>query len=64
MIFNRVNVVLFGMNLRGPLPQDVPVSYFPSVVEWGISIGLIAAAIYLFILGTRYLPILPKEEEA
>jgi formate dehydrogenase iron-sulfur subunit len=49
------------MTLRGPLPQTTPSPYFPSAVEWGISIGLIAATIFLFGLGTRYLPILPKE---
>lgn len=63
VVFNRVNVVLFGMNLRGPLPQTAPATYVPSLVEWGISLGLIAAAIYLFVLGTRHLPILPKEEK-
>ncbi|HEX6085174.1 MAG TPA: 4Fe-4S dicluster domain-containing protein [Thermoanaerobaculia bacterium] len=62
VVFNRINVVLGGMTLRGVLPQDVPESYFPSAVEWGISIGLIAATIYLFGAGTKYLPILPKEE--
>jgi formate dehydrogenase iron-sulfur subunit len=62
VVFNRMNVVLFGMNLRGPMPQIRPESYFPSVIEWGISIGLIAATIYLFNLGTKHLPILPKEE--
>lgn len=61
VIFNRMNVVIFGMTLRGPLPQTTPSPYFPSVAEWGISIGLIAATIFLFGLGTRYLPILPKE---
>ena len=62
VVFNRINVVLFAMNLRGPLPQSAPTTYMPSIFEWGISAGLIAAAIYLFILGTRCLPILPKEE--
>lgn len=62
--FNRVNVVLFAMNLRGPMPQVAPASYSPSVFEWGISVGLIAATIFLFGLGARLMPILPKQETA
>jgi formate dehydrogenase iron-sulfur subunit len=58
--FNRLNVVLLAMNLRGPMPQVAPATYSPSVVEWGISVGLIAATIFLFGLGVRILPILPK----
>ncbi len=61
VVFNRVNVVLWAMNLRGPMPQNAPASYFPSVFEWGISIGLIAAAIFLFGLGARLFPVLPEE---
>jgi formate dehydrogenase iron-sulfur subunit len=60
--FNRVNVVLFAMHLRGPMPQVAPASYSPSVFEWGISIGLIAATIFLFGLGARLMPLLPKHE--
>ena len=60
--FNRVNVVLFAMHLKGPMPQVAPESYSPSVFEWGISIGLIAATIFLFGLGARLMPVLPKHE--
>jgi formate dehydrogenase iron-sulfur subunit len=62
--FNRVNVVLFAMHLKGPMPQVAPASYSPSIFEWGISIGLIAATIFLFGLGARLMPILPKQEAA
>ncbi len=62
VVFNRVNVVVGAMQLKGPLPQIAPASYFPSAVEWGISLGLIAATIFLFGLGVRFLPVLPKEE--
>jgi formate dehydrogenase iron-sulfur subunit len=61
VVFNRVNVVLWAMDLRGPMPQNAPAPYSPSIVEWGISIGLIAAAIFLFGLGARLLPVLPEE---
>jgi formate dehydrogenase iron-sulfur subunit len=64
VVFNRINVVLLAMDLRGPMPQNAPETYAPSVFEWGISIGLIAATVFLFGLGARLLPILPKDEGA
>jgi formate dehydrogenase iron-sulfur subunit len=60
IVLNRANVVLFAMNLKGPMPGVAPDSYSPSVYEWGISIGLIAATIFLFGAGARLLPLLPK----
>ena len=62
VVFNRINVVLLAMDLKGPMPQIRPASYFPSIFEWGISVGLIAATIFLFGLGARLLPLIPKEE--
>ena len=59
--FNRMNVVLFAMDFRGRMPWVAPEVYSPSVVEWGISIGLIAATIFLFGLGARLMPVLPKD---
>jgi len=61
IVFNRVNVVLWAMDLKGPMPQVAPSSYSPSIFEWGISVGLIATTIFLFGLGARMLPILPSE---
>jgi formate dehydrogenase iron-sulfur subunit len=60
VVFNRVNVVLLAMDLKGPMPQTSPASYFPSIFEWGISLGLIAATVFLFGLAARHLPVLPK----
>jgi formate dehydrogenase iron-sulfur subunit len=62
VVFNRVNVVLLAMTLKGPMPQIAPATYFPTVYEWGVSLGLIAATIFLFGLGARLMPILSKEE--
>jgi formate dehydrogenase iron-sulfur subunit len=62
IIFNRVNVVLLAMTLKGPMPQIAPAKYFPTVFEWGVSLGLIAATIFLFGLGARLMPVLSKEE--
>jgi formate dehydrogenase iron-sulfur subunit len=58
--FNRMNVVLFAMTFRGRMPWDLAESYIPSIVEWGVSIGLIAATIFLFGLAARLMPILTK----
>jgi formate dehydrogenase iron-sulfur subunit len=62
VILNRVSVVVLAMDLRGAMPQTAPETYAPSVFEWGISVGLIAATIFLFGLGARLFPVLPKEE--
>jgi formate dehydrogenase iron-sulfur subunit len=59
---NRINVVLLAMNVKGPMPQIGPEPYFPSFVEWGISIGLIAATIFLFGLAARLVPLLPAQK--
>jgi len=60
--YNRMNVVLFAMTFRGRMPWRAPESYTPSIVEWGISIGLIAATIFLFGLGARLMPVLTRVE--
>jgi formate dehydrogenase iron-sulfur subunit len=60
--YNRMNVVLFAMTFRGRMPWRTPESYAPSIVEWGISIGLIAATIFLFGLAARLMPILTRTE--
>ena len=62
VVFNRVNVVLLGMSLKGPMPQIAPETYSPTIFEWGISVGLIAATIFLFGLGARLMPLLPREQ--
>jgi formate dehydrogenase iron-sulfur subunit len=62
--YNRMNVVLFAMTFRGRMPWDAAESYLPSLVEWGVSIGLIAATIFLFGLAARWLPVLSKPQSA
>jgi formate dehydrogenase iron-sulfur subunit len=64
VVFNRINVVLLAMDLRGPMPQIAPETYSPTIFEWGISVGLIAATVFLFGLGVRLMPVLPKQETA
>ena len=60
--YNRMNVVLFAMTFRGRMPWGAPESYAPSIVEWGVSIGLIAATIFLFGLAARLMPVLSRPE--
>jgi len=60
--YNRMNVVLFAMTFRGRMPWRAAEGYAPSLVEWGISVGLIAATIFLFGLAARYLPVLSRAE--
>jgi formate dehydrogenase iron-sulfur subunit len=60
--FNRMNVVLFAMTFKGRMPWMAPETYAPSLVEWGISIGLIAATIFLFGLAARHMSVLPRTE--
>lgn len=64
VILNRTNVVIYALHLRGPIPQATPQSYSPSLYEWGLSVGLIAATLFLYGWAVRTLPILPKEERA
>ena len=62
VIFNRANAVFFAMNLKGPMPQIAPSGYVPSACEWGVSIGMVAAAVLLFRWGAQTMPVLPEQE--
>ena len=62
VVYNRMNVVLFAMTFQGRMPWRAPEPYTPSIFEWGISVGLIAATIFLFGLGARIFPVLSKPE--
>jgi len=60
-VLNRVSVVLLSMEMRGAMPGFAPKSYTPSIVEWGLSIGLIAATVFLFGIGARMFPVLERD---
>ena len=62
VVLNRTNVVVYALDLKGPIPQWSPESYSPSVYEWGLSLGLIAATVFLYGLAVRRMPILTREE--
>ena len=61
VVLNRMDVVLFAMDFNGPMPWTAPRTYFPSIVEWGVSIGLIASTIFLYGLAARLMPLRPTE---
>ena len=63
VILNRVNVVILAMQPKGPMPWTAPSGYTPSLVEWGLSLGLLAATVFLFGAGVRWLPVLPKYDD-
>lgn len=63
IVLHRVDVVYLAMQPIGPMPWTAPSTYSPAWAEWGLSIGLIAATIFLFGVGARRWPILPKPDD-
>lgn len=61
--FNRLNVVLLGMQPTGPMPGNRPETYFPSWIEIILSISLVAAMFAAFSLAVRLLPILSLDRD-
>jgi len=51
LVFNRLNVGIFGYS------SDAGTIYFPSLAEWALGIGVIAAAGLVFMVLTENLPI-------
>jgi len=51
LVLNRVDVGIFGYF------QDAAEPYFPSLAEWGLSIGVVAAAILAFLFISEKVPI-------
>jgi len=64
VVFDRMNVVILGMDLKGPMPQIAPAHYTPSIFEWSMAMGASAATIFIFGYAARRLPILTKEQTA
>lgn len=65
VVLNRWNITLSGLVAPpqwspGVLGNVVAVSYFPSMIEIGVALGIIAYALLGFTLGVRYLEIYPK----
>ena len=65
VVINRWNTTLSGLIAPpdwspGVLGNIVAVSYFPSMVEIGVAIGIVSYAWLGFTLGVRYLEIYPR----
>jgi len=58
VIFNRMNVVFTGM------AQAMGGSYFPSIWEWVLTIGMWSGLVLVYCFVVENFPILPKEEHA
>ncbi|MFX4261747.1 NrfD/PsrC family molybdoenzyme membrane anchor subunit [Pelotomaculum propionicicum] len=58
VIFNRMNVVFTGM------AQATGGSYFPSIWEWALTIGMWSGLVLVYCFVVENFPILPKEEHA
>jgi molybdopterin-containing oxidoreductase family membrane subunit len=69
VVLNRWNITLSGLVAPpawspGILGNVVAVSYFPSLTEIGVAIGIVTYALLGFTLGVRYLSIYPPEQPA
>lgn len=69
IIVNRWNVTVSGLFVPlsyspGTLYQLEPGRYFPSLVEWGVALGIIGFALLMMTLGVRFLPLTSQGEHA
>jgi len=66
VIINRWNITLSGLVAPpawspGILGNIVAVSYFPSIIEIGVAMGIVAYALLGFTLGVHFLELYPKK---
>lgn len=69
VVINRWNITLSGLVVPpqwspGVLGNVVAASYFPSIVELGVALGIVTYALLGFTLGARYLAIYPHAGRA
>ncbi len=69
VVINRWNITLSGLVAPpqwspGVLGNVVAASYFPSIIEIGVALGIITYALLGFTLGARYLAIYPRPDKA
>lgn len=68
VIVNRWNVTVSGLTVPlsyspGTLYTSPAGSYFPSLTEWGVALGVIGYALLMLTLGVLFLPLFSKKEE-
>jgi Ni/Fe-hydrogenase subunit HybB-like protein len=61
ILLNRLNVAVFGVYRD---QSATGLSYFPSVMEFIVTLALVAAAIFGFKLAAKYLKLFPEPEGA
>lgn len=69
VVINRWNITLSGLVAPpqwspGVLGNVVAASYFPSIIELGVALGIVTYALLGFTLGVRYLAIYPHADKA
>jgi molybdopterin-containing oxidoreductase family membrane subunit len=67
IVINRWNVTVSGLFVPvayspGTLYQLPAGDYFPSLVEWGVGLGIVGYGLMMLTLGIRFLPLFTKEE--
>jgi menaquinone reductase, integral membrane subunit len=68
VIVNRWNVTVSGLTVPlsyspGTLYVSPAGTYFPSLAEWGVALGVIGYALFMLTLGVLFLPLFSEKEE-
>ncbi len=58
ILINRWSISWFALNPPASPPHALYVSYAPHWMEWGVTIAAVAAAILLYSLAVRFIPVL------
>ncbi len=69
ILVNRWNVTVSGLTVPlayspGVLYRPEAGSYWPSLAEWGVAVGVIGYALLMLTLGLRFLPLFKGKDEA
>jgi Ni/Fe-hydrogenase subunit HybB-like protein len=59
---NRLNVVLLGTDIPGPMPGTQPETYFPSLIEIVLAVSLVVATFFVFSLAVKLFPVLAHHQ--
>ena len=67
IVFNRWNITVSGLIVPlayspGVLYRPEAVTYWPSLVEWGIGVGIVGYILLMLSLGIRFLPLFRNQE--
>lgn len=67
IVFNRWNVTVTGLFVPldyspGTIFRPEVVTYWPSLAEWGVGIGIVGYMLLMMTLGVRFLPLFKQEE--